>query len=256
MRTTAVILALFLALPTACGGGGGGGSDVRLDGWWEMQVPLPSSTDPYAFLYLGPAAQSGQDVRYAGIDWTWDGNALRAADPDATSPNREEYRLTAQTPDLLEGDYVVFSDDRATSARGIRLWRRATPTGHVSGTGAVGGSVGWACGTAYAVVEEQPAAGGFTDYRATLVDAGPDSWTMMAFEFRLGPVSVHPLTLPATEQVTVWFERGESAWSALDGEVVFTELDAAGSVRGTYDLTFSGGGALQGEFDVPVRAVR
>ena len=254
-KLTALIL-LAGAFAAGCGGGGGG-SAPDLNGWWELSVRQPGPTDPFVFIWLGPTAQSGSDVVYLDIEFTYDGTTLHGADPDFSSAARQEYHLTHTSADFLEGQGAMILPGTDPAYRDIRMRRVPTPTGSITGAGTAGGApLDWSCPTAYAVVEQTPV-GANTDYEVQIVDAGPTAAASLGLVFTLTPWVILPITksVPANARAGLVRKDG-SYYEATDGTVVFDEFVPDGRIRGYYQLVLGLDGTAEGTFDVQVRGRR
>ena len=257
MRTLKILILLACAMAAGCGGGGGGGgSSPDMSGWWEFTMRQPGPSDPHAFVQLAPAAQSGSDVVYLGLDFTFDGATLTGADPDFDAVRRSEFHLTARSSELLEGQIHGIEPGAPTAYRDARMRRVAVPTGRLTAVGTAGGMpLDLNCPTAYAIVEDDPGVGS-TDYNIAIVDAGLTDGNQLQLGFSLTNWLVFPIEKPISSSSRLRLTMGEMSYEATNGMFIFTEFAANERIRGTYQVIFGLDGTAEGTFDVQVRGTR
>lgn len=255
MRIPKLCVLLTCVVAFGCGGGGGGGG-TDLNGWWELSL-RPTTGGAYGFAFLGPAAHSGSDVVYIGIDLTFDGTTLAGADPDFASAHRTELHLDFRSADLLEGQVHGIAPATPTTVRDARLRRVPRPTGTFTAVGNAGGApVDIHSRTAFAVVSETPVGGGSSDYVLDIVDMHPAMADGIRLSLRLATLLIFPVERNIPAGCTLYFTLTDDSFTATNGTVVFTHFAASDRVRGSYQVILGLDGTVEGTFDVPVLGTR
>ena len=244
MRYAAILL-LFVSLGLgACGGGGGGGGD-DLSGWYDYAT-RPVWPD-WRTLNTVELEQAGDTLYFSGRTFLREGGTWINFAPSPVDPNRTETTMWLVAEGHLEGIDRKFVGGDENDVTEFRLLRTAVPSGTITATGTLQGHA-----ISLTAAPAQATDGGVSGARGGLRGPGrarPPFAMILAFsqDPPLSTVILRP-TGSMTGKTPSHYD--ETVYANPTGGSVPITLWETGRVRGTFDLTFPGGDAVTGAFDV------